>query len=111
MILALASLLDEIFCSQNLPTALSVLFACSMVWRAISLQDITEGVQQDFREESVEDGVDFSSHSSRSLKDAATSTCPPPVTPLQDFDLANFISAPWYAQAMVRMRPFSRSDP
>ncbi|CAK0785636.1 hypothetical protein CVIRNUC_008847 [Coccomyxa viridis] len=35
----------------------------------------------------------------RSLKEALA--CPPiGLTPLQDFDLANFISAPWYAQAM-----------
>ena len=28
--------------------------------------------------------------------------CPPSgLGPLQNFDLANFISAPWYAQAMV----------
>lgn len=36
----------------------------------------------------------------RSLKEVLA--CPPiGLTPLQDFDLANFISAPWYAQAMV----------
>ena len=30
-------------------------------------------------------------------------TCPPSgLGPLQNFDLASFISAPWYAQAMVR---------
>lgn len=40
----------------------------------------------------------------RALSDALT--CPPPgLGPLQNFDLANFISAPWYAQAMVSSAP------
>jgi hypothetical protein len=40
---------------------------------------------------------------SQSLSDKSGSSCPPAnLAPMQDFDLANFVSAPWYAQAMVR---------
>ena len=40
----------------------------------------------------------------RALSDALA--CPPPgLGPLQTFDLANFISDPWYAQAMVSSAP------
>lgn len=68
------------------------------VYRQMSRFRHDRAVAQVFREE-----MTVAWKSGRALTDSSDVSCPPSnLAPLQDFDLANFVSAPWYAQAMVR---------